>query len=252
MYHALLNHPDREQFDTSSLRACMSGGAALPVEVLRGFEEAFDCIVLEGYGLSETSPVASFNHPDRDRKAGSIGQPIAGVEMQVWDDDGNEVPQGEVGEIVIRGHNVMKGYWDRPEATDEAISEDGWFRTGDIGHLDADGYLYVSDRIKDMIIRGGLNVYAREVEEVLYEHPAVQEAAVVAVPHPLLGEEVGAAVVLKEGEDADRDELQTYVKGEVAAYKYPRKIWFVDELPKTATGKIVKREIEIPQAVRSA
>ena len=217
--------------DCSSLRICMSGGAAMPAELMRAFEEKFGCIILEGYGLSETSPVASFNHPDKERKPGSIGTPIEGVEMQVWDDDGNEVPQGEVGEIVIRGHNIMKGYWNRDDANKEAITEDGWFRTGDMAKVDEDGYFFIVDRKKDLIIRGGYNVYPREIEEVLYEHPAIQEAAVVGVPHDELGEEVGAAVVLKQGESLDADELKSYVKEQVAAYKYPRKVWFVDELP---------------------
>ena len=251
MYGALLNHPERDSFDTSSLRLCMSGGAAMPVEVMRGFEEAFGCKVLEGYGLSETAPVASFNHPDRERKPGSIGTPIRGVEMKVVDEDGKEVPQGEVGEIVIRGHNVMKGYWNRPDATEEAI-RDGWFHTGDMAKVDEDGYFFIVDRKKDMIIRGGYNVYPREIEEVLYEHPAIEEAAVVGVPDDSLGEEVGAAVVLKKGEELDADELKAYVKEQVASYKYPRKIWFVDELPKGPTGKILKREIEVPEAVSAA
>jgi long-chain acyl-CoA synthetase len=217
----------------------------MPVEVLKGFEEAFGCKVLEGYGLSETSPVASFNHRDRERKPGSIGTPIEGVEMKVVDDDGHEVPQGEVGEIVIRGHNVMKGYWNRPDATADAII-DGWLHTGDMARVDEDGYFFIVDRKKDMIIRGGYNVYPREIEEVLYEHPAVREVAVVGVPHDDLGEEVGAAVALKEGASASEDELRSYIKGQVAAYKYPRKIWFVDELPKGPTGKILKREVEPP------
>ena len=189
MYVALLHTPDRADYDTSSLRMCISGGAALPVEVLRGFEEAFGVPVLEGYGLSETSPVASFNHPGRERKPGSIGTPIRDVRMRVVDGDDHEVPQGEVGEIVIRGPNVMKGYWQRPEATAEAIS-DGWFHTGDLARVDEDGYFYIVDRKKDLIIRGGYNVYPREIEEVLYEHPAVAEAAVIGLPHPALGEEV--------------------------------------------------------------
>ena len=245
MYVALLGHPDRAAYDTSALRLAVSGGAALPVEVLRGFEEAFGCDVLEGYGLSETSPVASFNHPDRPRKPGSIGTPIRGVQMRVVDKDGNEVPQGDVGEIVIRGHNVMKGYWRRPEDTAKAIP-DGWFRTGDVGRVDADGYYEIVDRKKDMIIRGGYNVYPREIEEVLYEHPAVAEAAVIGLPHPALGEEVGAAVVLKPGAGVTAGELRDHVKSQVAAYKYPRAVWIVDELPKGATGKIVKREIVPP------
>jgi long-chain acyl-CoA synthetase len=251
MYNAMLHARTADPADTSTLRLCMSGGAAIPVELIRGFEAKFDAPILEGYGLSETSPVASFNHPDRERKAGSIGTPIEGVEMQVWDDDGKEVPQGEVGEIVIRGHNVMKCYWERPEATEAAIDDDGWFRTGDMAKVDQDGYFFIVDRKKDLIIRGGYNVYPREVEEVLYEHPAVQEAAVVAVPDESLGEEVGAAVVLKDGESVEARELKAYVKEQVAAYKYPRKFWFADELPKGPTGKILKREIEVPQEVEA-
>jgi long-chain acyl-CoA synthetase len=245
MYGAMLHHQDREAFDLSSLRVCASGGAAMPVEVMRGFEEAFGCRVLEGYGLSETSPVASFNQPGRPSKPGSIGWPIEGVEMKVVDDDGNDLPTGEVGEIVIRGHNVMKGYWKRPDATAEAI-RDGWFHTGDMARVDEDGYFFIVDRKKDLIIRGGYNVYPREVEEVLYEHPAVREAAVVGIPHDEWGEEVGAAVALTEGQEVTAEELRDYLKERVASYKYPRVIWFVDELPKGPTGKILKREITPP------
>jgi long-chain acyl-CoA synthetase len=249
MYNAMLNSDAADRADTSSLRMCMSGGAAMPGELMRAFEEKFGCVILEGYGLSETSPVASFNHPDKERKPGSIGTPIDGVEMQVWDDDGNEVPQGEVGEIVIRGHNIMKGYWGREDATREAITDDGWFHSGDMARVDEDGYFFIVDRKKDLIIRGGYNVYPREIEEVLYEHPAIQEAAVVGVPDDALGEEIGAAVVLKKGEQLDADEVKAYVKEQVAAYKYPRKVWFEDELPKGPTGKILKREIEVPEKV---
>jgi long-chain acyl-CoA synthetase len=241
MYAALLNHPQRERFDTTTLRVCVSGGAAMPVEVMRSFERAFGCAVLEGYGLSETSPVASFNHPHRERKPGSIGTPVDGVEMRL-------VGEGEIGEIAIRGHNVMKGYWRRPEATAEAI-RDGWFHTGDLARVDEDGYFFIVDRKKDMVIRGGYNVYPREVEEVLYEHPAVREAAVVGVPHPELGEEVAAAVVLVPGAVAEELDIVGFVKRQVAAYKYPRLVWFVDELPKGATGKILKREIRAPDHV---
>lgn len=239
MFAAMLHAEQR--LHTSSLRLCVSGGAAMPVEVLRGFEAAFGTMVLEGYGLSETSPVASFNHPDRQRKPGSIGTPVAGVQMRLVGagDDG-------VGEIAIRGHNVMKGYWRRPEATAAAIDADGWFHTGDLARVDADGYFFIVDRSKDMIIRGGYNVYPREIEEVLYEHPAVREAAVVGVPDELLGEEVGAAVALAPGAEADAAALRDFVKERVAGYKYPRKIWFVDELPKGPTGKILKREIAKP------
>jgi long-chain acyl-CoA synthetase len=252
MYNALLAVPDHDRYDTSSLRVCVSGGASLPVETLRAFDEAFDCKILEGYGLSETSPVASFNHPHMERKAGSIGTPIEGVEMKAIDDDGDEVPQGEPGEIAIRGHNVMKGYWQRPEATAEAIDGDGWFTSGDIATVDADGYFFIVDRKKDLIIRGGYNVYPREIEEVLYGHPAVLEVAVLAVPHDELGEEVGAAVVLNEGAEATADEIREYCKGEVAAYKYPRHVWFLDELPKGPTGKILKREIDTPKGAETS
>jgi len=233
--------------DTSCLKVCASGGSAMPVEVMKAFEEKFGCKVLEGYGLSETSPVASFNHPDKERKPGSIGTPIRGVEMKLVDEEDNEVAEGEVGEIVIKGHNVMKGYWRREDATAEAV-KDGWFHSGDLAKVDADGYYFIVDRKKDMIIRGGYNIYPREIEEVLYEHPAVREAAVVAMPHPELGEEVGAAVALKEGADATVEELQKFVKDAVAAYKYPRRVWLVDDLPKGPTGKILKREIEVPSA----
>jgi long-chain acyl-CoA synthetase len=251
MYGALLHHPERESFDTSSLRICITGGASMPVEVLRGFEEAFGAKVMEGYGLSETSPVACSNHPDRERKAGSIGTPIEGVEMRVVDENDEPVAQGEVGEIVIRGHNIMKGYWQRPEATAEAM-RGGWFHSGDMARTDEDGYFYIVDRKKDLIIRGGYNVYPREVEEVLYEHPKIREAAVVGVPHDEWGEEIGAAVVLHESEELVPEEVSAYVKERIAAYKYPRLVWFLDELPKGPTGKILKREIEVPAAEPSA
>jgi long-chain acyl-CoA synthetase len=246
MYHAMLQVP--EPPDTSSLRVCVSGGSAMPVEVMKAFERAFDCIILEGYGLSETSPVASFNHPDRERKAGSIGTPIEGVEMKLVDEDDNDVAQGDVGEIVIRGHNVMKGYWQREDATEE-VMRGGWFHSGDMATQDEDGYFFIVDRKKDMIIRGGYNVYPREIEEVLYEHPAVSEVAVIGVPDDALGEEVAAMVVLKG--DASEDDLRAFVKDRVAAYKYPRKIWFSDELPKGPTGKILKREIKTPGGERA-
>jgi long-chain acyl-CoA synthetase len=249
MYSAILNDPAADTTDVSSLQVCASGGASLPLELMRAFEEKFDTMILEGYGLSETSPVASFNHPDRERKAGSIGTPIAGCEMKVVGDDGRDLPVGEVGEIVIRGVNVMKGYWNKPAATAEVIDADGWFRSGDMARADEDGYFYIVDRKKDLIIRGGYNVYPREIEEVLYEHPAVREAAVVAVPDGEWGEEIGAAVALKDGTHASAAELRDFVKDQVAAYKYPRHVWFVDELPKGPTGKILKRSIALPTQV---
>ncbi len=246
MYVALLQHPNKSDFDLSSLRVCCSGGASLPVEVLKGFEQAFGAFILEGYGLSETSPVASFNHADRERKPGSIGQPVEGVEFTLIDDDWNEITEvGAIGEIAIKGHNVMKGYLGNAEATDWAI-KDGWFRTGDLARRDEENYYFIVDRAKDMIIRGGYNVYPREVEEVLYEHPAVATVAVVGIPHPSLGEEVAAAVTLKPGAEASEDELREFAKERVAAYKYPRVIWITAELPMGPTGKILKREIDIP------
>jgi len=246
MYAAMLHHPDPAAADTSSLRTCISGGASMPVEIMRGFEQTFGCMILEAYGLSETSPVASFNHPDRERKPGSIGTPLEGVGMRVVDADGGEVASGEVGEIAIRGHNIMKGYWGKPEATAEAIP-DGWFRTGDLAKVDDDGYFFIVGREKDLIIRGGYNVYPREIEEVLHEHQAVAEVAVIGIPHAELGEEVGAAVQLKPGAAATPAELRAFARQRVAAYKYPRHVWFVRELPKGPTGKILHREIQPPQ-----
>ena len=246
MYSALLA-ADTGTHDVTSLRACASGGAAMPVQVIHDFEKAFDTKILEGYGLSETSPIASFNHPDRPRKPGSIGTPVEGVEMRVVDDAGQPVPQGEAGEIQVRGHNIMKGYWNLPDATAAAISPEGWFSTGDIGKIDADGYFAVVDRKKELIIRGGLNIYPRELEEVFYEHPAVAAAAVIGIPHETLGEEVGAAIELKPDASATADELRDYVKERVAAYKYPRKVWIMDALPKGPTGKLQKRDIPIPE-----
>lgn len=248
MYGAMLHHPDVTTADISSLRTCVSGGSALPEQTLKEFEETFAVRLLEGYGLSETSPVASFNMLDQPSKPGTIGRAIPGCEMKLLDIDGNEVGAGEgVGEIVIRGDNVMKGYWNKPEETARAIP-DGWFRTGDIASVDEDGYYTIVDRKKDLIIRGGMNIYPREVEEVLYTHPDVLECAVVGVPHPELGEDVGAAVSLREGASGDVDEIRQFVKDRVAAYKYPRTVWVLGELPKGPTGKILKREIHAPSA----
>jgi long-chain acyl-CoA synthetase len=249
MYAAILHDPASAGADTSSLRVCVSGGAAMPVEVMRGFERAFGCMILEGYGLSETSPVASFNHPDRERKPGSIGTPIQDVEMRVVDNEGTELPAGQIGEIVIRGYNVMKGYWRNPAATAETISG-GWLRTGDLARVDEDGYFYIVDRKKDLIIRGGLNVYPLEIEGVLYEHPAVAEAAVIGIPDEHLGEEIGAAVALKPTTTATTDELRAFVKDRVAPYKYPRYVWIIPDLPKGPTGKILRREVSPPQDLR--
>jgi long-chain acyl-CoA synthetase len=242
MYAAMLHAPG--EYDTSSLRVSVSGGAAMPVEVMSAFEQRFDCVILEGYGLSETSPVASFNRPDRERKPGSIGLPVRGVEMKLVN-----VKDG-VGEIAIRGHNVMKSYWNKPEATAQAIDADGFFHTGDLARTDDDGYFFIVDRKKEMIIRGGFNVYPREIEEVIYEHPDVVEAALVGLPHDELGEEIGAAVVLKPESTATPDDIKQFVKARVAAYKYPRHVWFEESLPKGPTGKILRREIKPPMLAR--
>ena len=242
MYFALLNHPGEAKSALSSLRYCLTGGAAMPVEVMKEFEAKYPVEILEGFGLSETSPVASFNMLGRPRKPGSIGYPVWGVEMCVMDENDQSLPDGERGEICIRGHNVMKGYWGRPDATKEAI-RNGWFHSGDIGIRDEDGSYCIVDRLKDMIIRGGFNVYPREVEEVLYAHPAIIEAAVLGVPHESHGEEVKAVVVLGPGQELGADELIRYTRERVAAYKYPRIVEFVDALPKGPTGKILKREL---------
>ena len=245
MYSAMLHAPTRAEADVSTLRACVSGGAAMPVEVLRAFEREFDCIILEGYGLSETSPVASFNHPHAERRPGTIGTPVRGMQMRLVDAEGEDVAEAEIGEIAIRGEGLMKSYWNRPEATDDAIP-DGWFRTGDLATRDAQGYYTIVDRKKEMIIRGGFNIYPREIEEALYEHPSVAEVAVIGIKHPELGEEVGAAVVLKPGATAEPAELRNFAKSRVAAYKYPRHVWLLDALPKGPTGKILRREVQPP------
>ena len=209
-------------------------------------------MILEGYGLSETSPVASFNHPDKERKVGSIGTPIEGVEMKLRRRRrATRSSRARSARSSIKGHNVMKGYWNRAEATEEAIQSTAGSSRGDMAKMDEDGYFFIVDRKKELIIRGGYNVYPREIEEVLYEHEGVLEAAVVGVPDESMGEEVGAAVVLKEGQDVSADDLKAYVKEQVADYKYPRKIWFVDELPKGPTGKILKREIKVPEEAKT-
>ncbi len=249
MYSAMLHSSDADDTDMSSLRTCITGGAPMPVEILKAFEKKFACEIYEGYGLSETAPIACFNQPGRQRRPGTIGIPVRGCALRIVGENGEDIPDGVPGEIAIRGENVMKGYWNRPEATAEAIP-DGWFRTGDIATRDGDGYYTIVDRKKDLIIRGGYNVYPREVEEVLYEHPCVAEAAVIGIKHAELGEEVGAAVALKRGMHADADELKAFVRDRLAAYKYPREIWLVDSVPKGPTGKILRREVKPPRPAR--
>jgi long-chain acyl-CoA synthetase len=244
MYVAMLQAAGPER-DLSSLRFGISGGAAIPGEVIRAFEERFpNTVILEGYGLSETASTTTFNMNAENRKVLSIGKPTWGVQVRIVDLDDKPLPPGpeNVGEIVVRGHNVMKGYYKNPEATAEAM-RGGWFHTGDLAYADDDGYLYVVDRKKDLVIRGGYNVYPREIEEVLYEHPAVAEAAVIGRPDDLLGEEVVAVVSLKPGADATPEEIIAFCKERVAAYKYPREVRLVPELPKGPTGKILKKEL---------
>lgn len=215
----------------------------MPVEILSELDRAMPQVtILEGYGLSETAPVASFNQLDFPRKAGSVGRPIQGVDMKVVDDNDVELMPEQLGEIIIRGHNVMKGYYKKPEATATAM-KNGWFHSGDLGKMDADGYFYILDRKKDMVIRGGFNVYPREIEEVMATHPAVSLVAVVGVPHVEHGEEVKAYVIPKPGATITEKELIQWCRDNMAAYKYPRVIEFRDKLPMTATGKILKREL---------
>ncbi len=248
MYWAMMTYPEADKFDLKkiarNLKVCISGGAALPLEVLKGFEKKFDVPILEGYGLSETSPAASFNVRDKERKPGSIGVPVWGTEMKIVDPETDEEkPIGEIGEVVIRGHQVMKGYYKRPEATAK-VMRNGWFHSGDLGKQDEDGYFYIVDRLKEMIIRGGFNVYPREIEEYLMTHPKISLVAVKGVPDEKYGEEVKAYVVLKPGETMTVEEFMEFAKKGLADYKYPRLVEFRSSLPMTATGKILKRELK--------
>jgi long-chain acyl-CoA synthetase len=242
MYWGLLNYKTND-FDVEeamqSLRTCSSGGASLPVQVLRDFEARFNVKILEGYGMSEGSPVVTFNHLDRETKVGSVGQALWGVEVMVADENGVEVPVGEKGELLYRGHNVMKGYYKRTEATAETI-KNGWLCSGDIAVMDSDRYFYIVDRTKDMVIRGGFNVYPREVEEVMIQHPAVSMVAVIGIPDEQYGEEIKACVVLKDGESVTASALIAWTKERLAMYKYPRHIEFMTSLPMNASGKILK------------
>jgi long-chain acyl-CoA synthetase len=223
----------------NKLRFAMCGSALVPTEVLKRFEETFGCLVIEGYGLSESTCRSTFNPPDEGRRPGSCGKPI-GNEMKIFDDADKELPDGELGEIVMRGENIFKAYFKNPEATKKAFAK-GWFHTGDIGYRDADGFFYIADRKSDMIIRGGENIYPREIDEVLYKHPAVSSAAVIGVPDELYGEEVAAFVVLKD--PISEDGLIEYCKQHLADFKCPKKFYFVDDIPKGPTGKLLKREL---------
>ncbi len=249
MYWALLTYEEKEgRFDidalANTLRIGVSGASSLPLEIIRGIEEKYSIPIMEGYGLSETCPVATFNHLHKERKPGSVGTPIWGVEVEIFDKENKEVVVGDVGEIVIRGHNVMKGYYNKPEATAGAYQGTSWFHTGDLGRKDEDGYVFIVDRVKDMIIRGGFNVYPREIEEVLMTHPAVSLASVIGIPNDQHGEEIKAYVVLNAGQIISEEELVNWSKEQMAAYKYPRIVEVRDALPMTATGKILKKELK--------
>ncbi len=240
MFVALLYSPDADKYDTSSLKYCASGSAPLPVDILLGFEKKFNCPIREGYGLSEASAALTSHGANMVRKPGSVGVPIPGVEIRIVDEHDNPLPTGEVGEVIARGPNIMKGYFNMPAET-QAAMRNGWLHTGDMGRFDEDGYLYIVERKKDLIIRGGFNIYPRDVEEVLTSHPAVIEAAVVGVPSERMGEEVKAYVVIRTPVDAET--LMVYCREHLANYKTPSQIEFLSALPRNAIGKIDKKEL---------
>lgn len=242
MLTLILNVPESNKFDLSSIRIFLTGAASMPVEVYYRFKEWFGIEPLEGYGLSETSPVVTFNPLHGKRKPGSIGLPIYGVDARIFDSEGNELPPGKVGEIVVRGPNVFQGYWNKRAETDEVL-KGGWFYTGDLAYKDEEGYIFIVDRKKDMVIRGGQNIYPREIEEEVYKHPGVLECAVVGVPDPVMGEEVALFMTVKDGHKIDLNGLREFCSERMARYKVPRYYKIIDTLPKTASGKIMKTEL---------
>ncbi len=250
MFVALLSQPGLDKYDVSSLRVAISGGASIPAPVLDAFEKRFGVVILEGYGMTETASTTTFNKSVTERRVYSVGKPIWGTQTEVWDDDGNALPPGQdnVGEVVTSGLHVMKGYLDNPEATAEVFTG-GWLHTGDLGYFDEDGYLFIVSRKKELIIRGGYNVYPSEIEDVLHSHPAVAEAAVIGIPDERLGEEVMAVVTLRSDSPLTAAELIAYCRERIAAYKYPRVIEFRDELPENTLGKILKDEL-VPGCTR--
>jgi long-chain acyl-CoA synthetase len=249
MYIGMLGSPNIDQVDMKSITGCFSGSAPLPVEVIKDFEGKTGAIIVEGFGMTESSPVTHVNPFNGQRKVGSIGVPISDTQCRIVDlsDGVTDMPVGESGELLVKGPQVMKGYWNNPDATADTLT-DGWLHTGDIATMDEEGYFYIVDRKKDMIISGGYNVYPRDIEEVFFEHPKVQEAAAVGVPHPKRGEQVKVFVVLKEGETATEDELIEYCKTKLAAYKLPTMIEFREELPKTNVGKVLKKDLRAEEA----
>ena len=252
MYIGMLSHPDINSVDMTSIKGCFSGSAPLPIEVIKEFEEKTGAIIVEGFGMTESTPVTHVNpFAGGKRKVGSIGIPISDTLCRIVDiEDGEtDMSVGETGELLIKGPQVMKGYWGRPDATAETIT-DGWLHTGDIAKMDEEGYFYIVDRMKDMIISGGYNVYPRDIEEVFFEHPKVLEASAIGVPHPKRGEQVKVFVVLNEGETATQGELLEYCKGKLATYKLPTMIEFRDELPKTNVGKVLKKDLRAEELAK--
>jgi long-chain acyl-CoA synthetase len=252
MYIAIINHPEQARYDLRSVKACISGAASLPLEVQERFGELTGGRLVEGYGLTEASPVTHCNPVDGERRAGSIGLPLPGTEARIVDADSlAEQPAGEAGELWVRGPQVMRGYWKRPDESAVTLTPDGWLRTGDIARMDEDGYFYIIDRLKDIIIASGLKIVPREVEEVLYEHPKVQEAVVAGVPDPYRGETVKAYIVLKAGETATPEEIREFCAARIASFKVPRQIEFRSELPKTMVGKLLRRVLVEEEARKS-
>jgi long-chain acyl-CoA synthetase len=245
MYIGILNHPKIDSTPMTSIKGCFSGSAPLPVEVIRDFENRTGAVIVEGYGLTESSPVTHINpFAGGKRKVGSIGLPIPDTDCRIVDltDNQTDVPVGESGELVLKGPQVMAGYWNNPEATGESLA-DGWLHTGDIALMDEEGYFYIVDRKKDMIISGGFNVYPRDIEEVFFEHPKVQEASAIGIPHSTRGESAKVFVVLKEGETATEEEMITFCQEKLAKFKWPTQVEFRSELPKTNVGKVLKKEL---------
>jgi len=251
IYTALLNHPDIHKYDLKSIEFCVSGAAPLPVELLKRWEEVTGSNILEGYGLTETSPVTHSNPLYGKRKPGSVGLPYANTEVRIVDlETGEDLPLGQEGEVLLRGPQVMKGYWNKPEETAETI-RDGWLFTGDIGKMDEEGYLYIVDRKKDMIIAGGFNIYPREIDEILYQHPAVLEACSIGVADEYRGETVKAFVVLRPGATATEEEILAFCQERLAAYKRPRYVEFIPELPKSTVGKVLRRVLAAQEREKS-
>ncbi len=238
----MLTFPERAKYNTGPLKKIASGGAALPNELRLEFEREFDCEVREGYGMSECAPSATGYAPDEDYRPGSVGRAIPGVDVAILDDASRELQRGEWGEICIKGPNVMKGYWNKPEATAAALVE-GWLRSGDIGYMDQDGFVFITDRKKDLVIKGGENISPREIEEAIYQHPAVAECAIIGLPHDTYGEDLCAVVSLKPGKSAEPDDIKEAAAAAVTKFKIPSRVEFVDDLPKSGIGKILKREL---------